>query len=324
MIPAPLMVDTEKTPWHILGCGAIGSLLANYLMKEETPAVVLCRSPEQIDSFWDNPFLTLIEEGQRHKYQPITEMVNHPKPIEQLLVTTKSYDTLDAIESVAHRITPQTRIVLLQNGMGPQQQLVDRFPESPIYCGTTTEAAYRTGPQQVIHAGFGNTWIGPFNVASETLGQAAIQTLFEIDLVTHYEPDILHSLWKKLAINCAINGLTAIHDCHNGELLENPEYQQELHALCEEFEQFAKTLQQPLFDGPLIDAVNAVASSTAENISSTLQDTRNQRRTEIDYLNGFICRKAESLGITLPTHQRVLSAVKQLSEDDTRLFNTLG
>lgn len=319
-----MMVDSGNTPWHILGCGAIGSLWANYLMKSGTPAVVLCRTPEELDSFWDNPSLTLIEEGKRYKYQPETQIISNNKPIEQLLVTTKSYDTLAAFNDIAHRITPETRIVLLQNGMGPQQEIAEKFSNSPVYCGTTTEGAYRTGPQQVIHAGIGETWIGPLNDLSRELGQDAITTLFSIELASFYEEEIHDRLWKKLAINCAINGLTAIHDCHNGELLDNPSYCEELKTLCGEFEQVAQKLQQPLFESTLFDAVTNVARATAENISSTLQDTRNQRKTEIDFLNGFICKKAEALDIDIPNHRQVLAKVKQLSNDDTRLFNTLS
>lgn len=315
---------TDTTPWHILGCGAIGSLWASYLMKADIPAVVLCRSPEELDAYWDNPFLTLIEERTRHKYQPSTEMISHHNPIDQLLVSTKSYDTLDALNSIAHRITPNTRIVLLQNGMGPQQKIAELFSNNPVYCGITTEGSYRTGAQQVIHAGIGETWIGPYNSAAENSGKTAIKSLFDIQLISYYENDINSRLWKKLAINCAINGLTAIYDCHNGELIKQPECQQELKILCDEFEQFAKTLGQPLFPEPLFEAVYAVASKTAENISSTLQDIRNQRRTEIEYLNGFICRIAEEKGIELPNHQNVVTRVKQLSKEDHRTFNTLG
>ena len=33
--------------------------------------------------------------------------------------------------------------------------------------------------------------------------------------------DILSRLWRKLALNCAINPLTVLHDCRNGGLSEH-------------------------------------------------------------------------------------------------------
>lgn len=34
--------------------------------------------------------------------------------------------------------------------------------------------------------------------------------------------DILSRLWRKLALNCAINPLTVLHDCRNGETARAP------------------------------------------------------------------------------------------------------
>jgi 2-dehydropantoate 2-reductase len=34
-----------------------------------------------------------------------------------------------------------------------------------------------------------------------------------------WSTDILTRLWRKLALNCAINPLTVLHDCQNGGLL---------------------------------------------------------------------------------------------------------
>ena len=43
-----------------------------------------------------------------------------------------------------------------------------------------------------------------------------------------------------------------------------------------------------------------VARRTATNRSSMLQDVLARRRTEIDYINGFLCRRAEAADI--PCH----------------------
>lgn len=42
----------------------------------------------------------------------------------------------------------------------------------------------------------------------------------------------------------------------------------------------------------LLFYVHQVIESTAENISSMLQDIRAQRRTEIDYITGFLLKRA--------------------------------
>ncbi|MCW9051026.1 MAG: 2-dehydropantoate 2-reductase [Motiliproteus sp.] len=308
------MTSSDSQSWHILGAGAVGSLWANYLLRNKQPVCILCRSPEQLDAFWDNPFLTLVVDGQRYKSQPKTELFSSNQPIHKLLVTTKSYDTLEAIQSVAHRIDRSTQIVVLQNGMGNQQSVAELFPNSAVYAGTTTEGAYRTGPHQVVHAGRGKTWFGPFNKAANDQGGEPLQALLDLDLVSDYEDSIHTRLWQKLAINCAINGLTAIHDCRNGKLLESP-YLEEMIQLCDEVELVAAKLNQPLFPHPLIDAAKGVAKATGENLSSMLQDVRHQRQTEISSINGFLCRQAEQLSIPVPHNQQLTERVLKLSAE---------
>ena len=310
--------SANKARWHILGAGAIGTLWANYLMRKEIPVTLLCRTAEQMDSFWDNPFLTLISESRRHKYQPDTEHIELSPPISHLLVTTKSYDCEDAIDSISHRIDTNTVVVVLQNGMGPQQETAKRFPNTAIYAGTTTEGAYRTGPQQVVHAGKGLSWFGPINEKARKLGQDPISGLLDLELDSQFDPTIDIRLWQKLAINCAINGLTAVNDCTNGELATNPLLHQQMAELCKEIETVAQQLilpvfDQPLFDKPIIDAATAVAQATGSNFSSMLQDVRHQRKTEIDSINGFICEKAAELNIKVPHNLKILKQVHELN-----------
>jgi len=65
--------------------------------------------------------------------------------------------------------------------------------------------------------------------------------------------------------------------------------------------------------------VEEVCRSTAENLSSMLQDVMNRRRTEIDAINGAVVAEAEKLGVPAPIN-RVLSAlikVRQLTYEET-------
>ena len=43
----------------------------------------------------------------------------------------------------------------------------------------------------------------------------------------------------------------------------------------------------------LMQYVMDVIHSTADNVSSMLQDIRNQRHTEIDYITGYLLRRAQ-------------------------------
>ncbi|MEH6825738.1 MAG: 2-dehydropantoate 2-reductase [Motiliproteus sp.] len=306
-------------PWYILGAGAIGSLWACYLSLAGHQVRLILRDPVKLQHFSGQIRLSTPTRAQtrEHTLSLQAELAHQRAPIQRLLVTTKSYDTLAAIDTISHRLSGSSLIVSLQNGMGQQQQLADRLAECAVYAGTTTEGAYRTPGQQLVHAGRGESWIGPINAAARALGPTALDSLWQLPLQTGYDDNILNRLWQKLAINAAINGLTAIHNCQNGELANNPAYLEQMQQLCGEVERLAAALKQPLFDRPLFDVALQVATATASNYSSMLQDVRNQRHTEIDFINGYICRQAKRLGIDTPYNQALVNRIGDLHPPST-------
>ncbi|MFT5720968.1 MAG: 2-dehydropantoate 2-reductase [Motiliproteus sp.] len=336
------MITPPPEPWHILGAGAIGSLWACYLrLAGQQPRLIL-RSAESLRRF--DGSLLLSHSATRQKVSLTAELADSSQPIQRLLLTTKSYDARAAVESVRHRLNHTSLVVVLQNGMGQQQQLAERFPDIAFYAGTTTEGAYLkstepqplaerlpniglddagttaedvyrsdTGPaQQLVHAGRGASWLGPINARACDRGSAVLDSLLQLPLTTGYDAQIQDRLWHKLAINAAINGLTAIHDCQNGQLALNPDYREQMRQLCDEVEQLARALQQPLFDRPLLEIALEVATATASNYSSMLQDVRKRRHTEIRFINGYICRQADRLGIDTPHNQALVDHISSL------------
>ena len=61
----------------------------------------------------------------------------------------------------------------------------------------------------------------------------------------------------------------------------------------------------------LRDIVYNVIETTAANTSSMLQDVRAQRLTEIDYISGFLLRRARAQGIAVPENTRLYELVKR-------------
>ena len=59
--------------------------------------------------------------------------------------------------------------------------------------------------------------------------------------------------------------------------------------------------------------------STAANISSMLQDIRQQRHTEIDYITGYLLRRARAHGLTLPVNSRLYEQIKRKENEYERI-----
>ncbi|MBI3068923.1 MAG: hypothetical protein HYY79_08655 [Betaproteobacteria bacterium] len=55
---------------------------------------------------------------------------------------------------------------------------------------------------------------------------------------------------------------------------------------------------------------------TDEGYSGTAQDIRKGRRTEVDYMNGFVAARGEEIGIPAPTHKAITALVKRLERGE--------
>ena len=302
---------TQPTPhedWHILGAGALGGLWAVRL-SQLMPVYLLARNPT-------SPSRALHlqdQQGSQSRTLPV-EPINAPgAPIRQLLVATKSYDALPALQAVSHRLLPNTAIYLMQNGLGSQEAVVRQYSRYPIYAVTTTEGANRRSPDEIIHAGRGQSWIGPLNErASLARANVTACRFREAGLESQATPDIRHRLWLKLAINCAINPFTAVLNCPNGELIHYAFFNKRLPALCEEVAQAMSLAGYPTTATALQTQVQEVISGTAANISSMLQDIRAGRRTEIDAINGYLVQFSQAQGLQAPINEDLVQRVLAL------------
>jgi 2-dehydropantoate 2-reductase len=230
-----------------------------------------------------------------------------------LLVTTKAGDTLSALESWLPHIAEDTPVVLFQNGLGSQQTVAERWPDRPILAASTTEGANRPELNVLVHAGTGDTWVGPLTGSASDYTESVVQRLAQSGLRVHAENNIVQRLWQKLVVNAGINGFTALLDCPNGDIMGEPLYQQSIDGLCAEI---ALLLQadtgQSIAPQTLRERIEAVAKSTASNTSSMRADVNAGRKTEIDFINGYLVQCGQRHGIATPVNQMLVQRVQAL------------
>jgi len=292
--------------WHIIGAGSIGCLWAYYLTQAGHSVTLILRTEEKLALFPGKITIDLYE-GSATSVNCQAELADNSSKIENLLVTTKSYSAVDAVNTVSKRLSENATIVMMQNGMGAQQEIHQLYPDKQVFFATTTDGANQKRPFHVIQAGLGETLIGSPSAPAPGSWLASLKE-------TRVSPDsnIEQKLWCKLAINCAINPLTAIHNCRNGQLPIS--HLKQMTEICSEVEQVASAIGITLFEQPLIERACQVAAATAENISSMLQDVRQDRPTEIEAITGFLCQQARQKGVATPANRELLQKVRDLSQ----------
>lgn len=288
--------------WLIVGQGAIGSLMAASLQRSGNHVVLKLRQP-QITS------VAIVMQGAQHQFSTQNLPLSQPMHV---FASIKAYSVGDFLDELKQWPLPAgSTLILSYNGMLDNEPSL--LPSDTLHW-VTTHGAYRDGPT-VVHAGQGESWLGwaqPQQASTptpETILQALNNALPEV----HWSDSIQQRRWQKLAMNCLINPFTVIHQCRNGEL--PPSIRAKQHKLAEELVWLAHQHQLALNADELVQQAWQVIAQTAANYSSMYMDVKHQRRTEIDYLNGFVARQADQLGGSAPQHKAIWHRVRELSLD---------
>ncbi len=290
--------------WHVLGAGSLGGLWATRLFRAGLPVRLILRNLQRLDDYHNAGGLTLIEDGRSRLYPVPAELPNETTPIKRLLVTCKAYDAEAAVAEIAPRLVAGAEILLLQNGLGSQQAIAERWPDSRCIFVSGTEGAYRQDGFSIVHAGLGQNWLGgPLNHQPPPW----LAELEKAAIPHDWTGDIMSKLWRKLALNCAINPPSVLFDCRNGALLAHRKL---LSSLCEELSDVLTACDQPHAALNLEDEVLRVVEATANNYSSMHQDVRHGRRTEVSFLLGQACRAAQQHGVAAPRLSALLERLQ--------------
>jgi len=309
----------------VVGPGALGCLLAAKLSRAHE-VWLLDHDAERAECLARSGVL-LEEQGQLLSCR--LQATADPYRIgaaDLAVLCVKSHQIKKAMVTAAPALRQVGLVLALANGIGHLEILGDLCRGQCWGVGITSQGATLAGRGRVIHRGEGLTKIG-LPPASEIVATSALScqkllaataaAFTQAGIPTTVVDEVLPHLWGKLLVNVGINALTAINDCPNGALLESPRLVALLTAAVQEGALVADKLGLRLPSDPVSDAL-AVCRATAANFSSMLQDVRNNRRTEIEAINGAVVRLAEELGVATPINLELLGQVRELERDSHR------
>lgn len=190
------------------------------------------------------------------------------------------------------------------------------IPRLRLVAGSTTLGARLLSDNTVLRSGDGETVIGESQrqPSADTKNLAAILSSSGIPTTT--TSHLKMTLWRKAIINAGINPVTALLKITNGELLANKEGWVLASKAVREALLVAKA-ERLKFQTDLVTEMRSVAKHTADNRSSMLEDVENQRRTEIDAINGAIVGFGRKYSIRTPINEFLWESIKSL-EHSTR------
>lgn len=235
-----------------------------------------------------------------------------------VLVCTKSHGSPAAAADLSrHReiLGDGGKIVLFQNGWGNAEIFAEHFPKDQIYSARVITGFSRPEKNVVevtVHAD--SIHLGSL-FASDLAPMAPLaEAITTGGIPAEVVPEVGKDLWAKMLYNCALNPLGAIFGVPYGDLAEVSASREIMEALIGEIFAVMKAAgYRTHWSTP--DEYRAVfyerlLPPTARHVSSTLQDIRAKKSTEIEALSGAVVRLGEEVGVPTPTNATLYRMVK--------------
>lgn len=322
-----------------IGAGAIGSLFGGYLalaiQKDCSTEIVFFARPDHVKAInreglliqKSSTILTIknIKAFDNYNSYKGTTSLDNKDDFEYLFITTKTYNTIQAITAYKNLINSSKWIILLQNGIGNEDLVKNYVPREKLVRIVTSHGAILKQPGYILHTGDGFTKMGlafpgvynndrikrkidksPLNRLKQLLDKSNIET--------EVVEEIIRYTWEKAFVNIGINAIGALTRLKNGDLLKFESLRSLMMNVVKEALNVAKAHGLQFQEEKYIDLMFSVAKQTANNENSMLQDVIKGKPTEIDFLNGKVVDLAFSYGIEVPFNKILTYVIKGLEQ----------
>lgn len=318
----------------ILGVGSLGTIIGALITDGGQEVDLIDAYEENVKSLNNNGAQITGFVNKTVKVNAITPEQMDGEYDLVFLLTKQVYNSV-ALNQLLPHLHSESVVCTLQNGI-PEDFVSEIIGKDRTIGGVV---------------GFGATWKGP-GISELTTAWDVVQKyafdIGELDgritnrlekisnilgLVGHCEvsDNILGIKWSKLLMNTTFSGMSAALGCTFGDVLYSERAMNSLAHIADETIKVARALRIKMVpmqgknfeflelsdeaDIPnKMDFYKEVWTPHINLKASMLQDLEKNRNTEIDYINGYICKKGREVGIKTPYNDLVVKLVKKAEE----------
>lgn len=291
--------------YGIIGTGAIGGYYGGKLARAGKDVHFLfhrdyghvCEHGLQVNSC-DGSF----HLSQVYAYSSTTQM---PK-CDVVLVALKSVHNQLLDTMLPPLLNPRTVVVLIQNGIGLEDDLQQRFPGLQIVAGLAFICSAKTEPGVVNHQCYGSINIGNYSCTDEERFEQIVADFCQADVEAHVV-EYHEARWKKAVWNMPFNGMTVALNTQTNLLLSNPNTRQLIYEQMMEVVRAANHLGVEGLDESFVLHMLEVTDQMVPYSPSMKLDYDFHRPMEIYYLYTRPIEEAMRAGYAM-TRLRMLEA----------------
>ena len=323
---------TDQPRILVLGAGAVGSFLGGRLAHAGCAVSLVGRSPHV--EVVSRSGLRLQTRGDA-THLPVrtatAQVLDVQGPFDFILLTVKSFDTLEALEQLQPALGPATILGTFQNGIGNEEAIAAAVPDHGLLSGTLTLAVALQEPGVVVQQGrVGGVGLAP--VSPEVNVAPLVRKFTEAGFSARRYSDFRAMKWSKLLLNILGNAQSAILDLPPQQIFSNTEllrYEQlafrEAVAVMERLR--IPTVSLPGFPIPTLARIMAlppllarlilaprVAAARGNKMPSLWWDLQRKKgRTEARYLNGAVVDAGARCNVPTPVNSVLWAILEQVT-----------
>ena len=309
---------SEKLTYGVIGTGAIGGYYGARLAQSGQEVHFLLRSDYeyvkanglQVDSC----------DGSFHLDHPLVYRSTHDMPqCDVVLVCLKSINNHLLRDLLPPLLKEDTLVVLIQNGIGVEQDVEQQFPGIQLAAGLAFICSAKTEPGRVNHQCYGQINLGNYSCKDEGRVNQVIAD-FNAAGVTAGLVEYHEARWKKAVWNMPFNGMTVALKTQTNLLLQHPATRQLIYEQMMEVIGAAQHLGVKNLDESFAQKMLAMTDAMTPYSPSMRLDYDFHRPMEIHYLYTRPIQIAREAGYAMPKLEMLEAELKFL--DVTNSLNS--
>ncbi len=199
-------------------------------------------------------------------------------------------------------------VLLLQNGLGVEDDLQARLPAAAIAGGLAFICCHKAGPGHVRHLDYGALTLGAHRGTDPEIVRRVAADFRAAGVQTDYVPDLAAARWRKLVWNIPFNGLTVVMDTTTDRLVRHESSRRLVREIMLEVIHGAGRCGAPLPEALADEMIGRTLRMTPYAPSMKL-DYDHGRPMEIESIYSRPVQAAARAGLDLP---RISSLEQQL------------
>ncbi len=321
----------------VLGVGAIGGIIGGYLTMAGRDVTLIDQWGENVEAIRAKGLTVSTQEGDfnvQANAVHLGEVCNITEPFDLVFLAVKSYDTHWATHFILPHLSTNGVIVSAQNGINDEQigpiagwsrvlgcvitlAAAMYEPANSTRTSAASRLAFTVGEPSGVESGRARavadmlSAIGPAKVTTNLWGQR----------------------WAKLAGNSMANPVCALTGLDAGAALKTAgvvdvtiaigaEVVRVGTALGVEVEPIIGIPAQQYVDATALEDVKAQLAEVAKDLGadrpSMHQDVVKGRRTEIEYLDGYVASRGREVGVPTPACDRITDLLKRVERGELK------